>query len=114
MYSKLVADTKKRNIIEEVNVFDATLEDQLWTCPFCHPDSTVYQLKIPSASETEALRQVRSLIRQHIELHQKDILNQLKDNNAHYEKLRSDSLKRVRLWIKGTVKDRRLYEGHII
>ncbi|KAI9355886.1 hypothetical protein BD770DRAFT_473563 [Pilaira anomala] len=112
MYSRLVEDTTKRNIIEEVPVFQATAEGYLWTCPFCDPESIVYQLHVPPSSEVENLRKVKLLIKDHVELHKKDLLSQVtaRQGLAQYEKARKDSLKRVRLWITGTIKDRRLYE----
>ena len=69
-------------------MFDPAPEGDRWECPFCHPNSTVYQLSIPPSTEIEASRQIRSLIRQHVELHQKDILTQLKGTHPHYEKVK--------------------------
>ncbi|KAI8073481.1 uncharacterized protein B0P05DRAFT_162273 [Gilbertella persicaria] len=87
MYSKLVEDTKKRNIIEEVQVFRPPLDGGLWECPFCHPD-TVYRMTIAPAKQTLELKQTRELIKQHIELHQKDLLAQMNEEaESNYEKI---------------------------
>lgn len=111
MYSRLVEDTTKKNILEEVNLFKASHEEQDWKCPACNPETGVYQLKIPPESETEALKDTKLLIKTHLELHKAELLQRLssKGELAAYEKSKADSLKRVRLWITGTINDRQLY-----
>ncbi|KAL9542084.1 hypothetical protein MBANPS3_008784 [Mucor bainieri] len=108
MYSKLVEDTTKKNIIEEVKVFTPPEHGELWECPFCDPSETVYKLPVPPARETEKLYHIKRLIREHVELHQKDLMEKM--NSKDYDKSRAESIKRVRLWITGTIADRKLYE----
>ncbi|EPB90075.1 hypothetical protein HMPREF1544_03051 [Mucor circinelloides 1006PhL] len=108
MYSKLVEDTTKKNIIEEVKVFTPSEHGELWQCPFCDPSKTVYKLAVPPAKETERLYYIKKMIREHVELHQRDLLSKM--DYKDYDKSRAESIKRVRLWITGTIADRKLYE----
>ncbi|KAI9275200.1 hypothetical protein EDC94DRAFT_654606 [Helicostylum pulchrum] len=91
MYSRLVEDTIKRNIIEEVPVFENKEEEHLWKCPFCDPESTAYRLNVPASSEVQELRRAKLLIKDHLELHKRDLLNQLatKRELTQYEKVRT-------------------------
>ncbi|GAA5795048.1 hypothetical protein HPULCUR_000399 [Helicostylum pulchrum] len=95
-----------------VPVFENKEEEHLWKCPFCDPESTAYRLNVPASSEVQELRRAKLLIKDHLELHKRDLLNQLatKRELTQYEKASSDSSKRVRLWIAGTISDRQLYE----
>ncbi|CAO0800026.1 unnamed protein product [Mucor circinelloides] len=77
MYSKLVEDTTKKNIIEEVKVFTPSEHGELWQCPFCDPSKTVYKLAVPPAKETERLYYIKKMIREHVELHQRDLLSKM-------------------------------------
>ncbi|KAI8087560.1 hypothetical protein BDF21DRAFT_335247 [Thamnidium elegans] len=94
MYSRLVEDTTKRNIIEEVPIFKNKEEGQLWKCPFCDPESTAYRLNVPASSEVQELRRAKLLIKDHVELHKKDLLNQLaaKRELTQYEKVKTGIL----------------------
>ncbi|KAI8637401.1 hypothetical protein BD408DRAFT_447660 [Parasitella parasitica] len=108
MYSKLVEDTTKKNMIEEVRIFSPSENGELWKCPFCDPSNTVYKLLVPPAKEAERLHQIKRLVREHVELHQKDLMSKMTERD--YDKTRAESIKRVRLWITGTIADRGLYE----
>jgi hypothetical protein len=49
----------------------------LWECHFCDPSRTVYKLAVPPAHETERMFFVKRLIKEHVELHQKDLLSKM-------------------------------------
>ncbi|KAI7906733.1 uncharacterized protein BX663DRAFT_548884 [Cokeromyces recurvatus] len=110
MYTKLVDDAIKGHYVESINTFDPPDEGGKWECPFCNP-ANVYKLNVPPILQIERRKRIKELIRNHVELHKKDLINQLFEGDIHsYEKMRAESLKRVRLWIKGTINDRELYK----
>lgn len=61
----------------------------MWTCQFCNPEASVYKLHVPPCSKAEKLKEVKRLIKQHVELHKKDLLNHLsvKGELQQYEKV---------------------------
>lgn len=103
MFSKLINQTTKRNILEEVKkntaikwisvhawiisaysldliqvkIFSPSVQGELWECPFCDPSRTVYKLNVPPEPETERMLLVKKLIRGHVELHRKDVLSKM-------------------------------------
>ncbi|KAI8990807.1 hypothetical protein BDF20DRAFT_3531 [Mycotypha africana] len=111
MASKLVGDTLKGTYIEKVNVFQPSESGGIWQCPFCKPAARpVYKLYIPPIDDSEKLNEVKGLIKNHIELHQIDLLRKMSAKEGiDYKEATIDSMKRVRLWITGTIKDRKLY-----
>lgn len=107
MFSKLVEDTTKKNILEEVNllcifiiatqlttyqvnIFQPTNETQQWTCPFCDPESDVYTLSVPPKSQIQSLKEVQALIKTHVELHKADLSKRMssKGELASYDKVK--------------------------
>ncbi|KAI9483116.1 MAG: hypothetical protein EXX96DRAFT_616104 [Benjaminiella poitrasii] len=112
MGSELVEDALKKNYIEVVNTLKTSDEGGIWKCPFCNPHSRVYKLNMPPNAQIERCERIKNLIKVHVELHKRDLLDQmfLKNGVRSYEKARMESVKRVRLWISGTIKDRKLYK----
>ncbi|KAG2192172.1 hypothetical protein INT46_004326 [Mucor plumbeus] len=109
MYSKLI--TTRKNTIEEVKIFNPSEKGELWECHFCDPSRTVYKLAVPPAHETERMFFVKRLIKEHVELHQKDLLSKMM-SDKDYEFARTESIKRVRQWIHGTISVRKLYKDN--
>lgn len=68
-----------------MKVFSPSKNGELWECPFCDPSNTVYKLTVPPATETERLYYIKKLIREHVELHQKDLLGKM--NEKDYDKV---------------------------
>jgi hypothetical protein len=67
--------------MKKVQVFNPSDNGGLWECPFCDPGAStgVYRLKVPSKTDIEERKHVRLLIKNHVELHQKDLLSQMTD-----------------------------------
>lgn len=58
-------------------MFTPSEHGELWQCPFCDPSKTVYKLAVPPAKETERLYYIKKMIREHVELHQRDLLSKM-------------------------------------
>lgn len=72
-------------------MFTPSEHGELWKCPFCDPSETVYKLSVPPAKETERLYHIKRLIREHVELHQKDLLSKM--DSKDYDKVSAFLLK---------------------
>lgn len=66
-------------------MFTPSEHGELWQCPFCDPSKTVYKLTVPPAKETERLYYIKKMIREHVELHQRDLLSKM--DYKDYEKV---------------------------
>lgn len=71
--------------------FDTTLEGKLWTCPFCNVNNTPYQLNVPPSTQVDNWKKTKLLIKHHLELHKKDVLDQMsgKSEVIQYEKVKN-------------------------
>lgn len=69
--------------------FDTSLEGKVWQCPFCHENNGPYQLNVPPSTQVDNWKQTKLLIKNHIELHKKDVLSQMARENQYgqYEKV---------------------------
>ncbi|KAG1461770.1 hypothetical protein G6F46_003914 [Rhizopus delemar] len=115
MASELVHDTQKKHTIQPFPAPELKEDGGLWTCPFCqaiHTDATPYAITTPPVQDTVKLKKAKAAIKQHLEEHRQMLQERLVQESSvnEYEKNNAERMKRVRLWIEGTVKDRGLYE----
>ncbi|KAI8890510.1 hypothetical protein K501DRAFT_206499 [Backusella circina FSU 941] len=109
--TRLVNDTLTGHTAEHVDIFSASKDQSQWSCPFCESNS-VYQLPLPSVTKPKQLSEIKLLIKEHIQLHQKGIVEELVKENAftNYEKEKEKQSQCTRQWIAGTILDRGLYQ----
>lgn len=71
--------------------FETAIEGQLWKCPFCNVNTIVYKVNVPPSTQVDTWKQSKLLIKNHLELHKKDLLNQLsgKSELMKYEKVKN-------------------------
>ncbi|CAO3690578.1 unnamed protein product [Rhizopus stolonifer] len=117
--SELVNDTLKRHTIQQFPTPELEKEGGSWILSICQAideNATVYTVQTPPLTNETIKAKTKKLINQHLEDHQKELYQQLIEQGKvnEYEKSRKEKMKRIQLWIEGTVKDRGLYGQNLL